>query len=98
MGLITGIASSPYKGVMFVLEQIRKSVDRELYDETVWQQKLLDLQMRYDLGEVDQAGYEAQEQQIMEQLDLINSLWFGETDEEEEEDEEYDTGQFIHNN
>jgi hypothetical protein len=98
MGLITGIASSPYKGVMFVLEQIRKSVDRELYDETVWQQKLLDLQMRYDLGEVDQAGYEAQEQQIMEQLDLINSLWFGETDEEEEEDEEYDTGEFIHNN
>jgi hypothetical protein len=98
MGLITGIASSPCKGVMFVLEQIRKSVDRELYDETIWQQKLLDLQMRYEMGEVDQATYDVQEQLIMDQLDLINSLWFGDTEEEEDEDEVYDTGEFIHHN
>ncbi|MEI7555747.1 gas vesicle protein GvpG [Candidatus Chlorohelix sp.] len=90
MGIITGIASSPYKGVMFVLEQIRKSVDSELYDETIWQQKLLDLQMRYDAGEVTQADYDAQEQQILEQLDLINSLSFGDTDEEEDEEDESD--------
>jgi len=90
MGLLATLLGSPAQGLMFVLEQTRREVDRELYDETLWQQKLLDLQMRFELGEINQAQFEAQEDAVMAQLDLIQSLNnpFEDEDEENDEDEE----------
>ena len=87
MGLITGILSSPVNGIMFIFDKVRQEADRELYDETLWQQKLLDLQFRYELGDISQEAYEAQEAAILAQLDLINSLLSEEDDEDDDEDE-----------
>jgi len=90
MGLLATLLGSPAQGLMFVLEQTRREVDRELYDETLWQQKLLDLQMRFELGEINQAQFEAQEDAVMAQLDLIQSLNNPFEDEDEESDEDED--------
>jgi hypothetical protein len=93
MGILGSILASPAKGLGFVFTQIRDNIDRELYDETIWQQKLLDLQMSYDMGQIDEETYQAQEEAIVEQLDLISAMRYG--DEEEEYDEEYDEQEEI---
>ena len=81
-------------GLMNVFEQVRKSADLELYDETAWQQKLLDVHMRYEMGEIDAAQYEVEENRILEQLDLIASRQsdsdFDFEDEYEYDDDEYE--------
>jgi hypothetical protein len=101
MGLLGSILTSPGKGFMFALNQVKEAADRELYDETAWQQKLLENQMRFDMNEISQEVYEAQEETIMAQIDLINYLknpFEGEENEEddiEEEQEEYTLPQII---
>jgi len=89
MGLLTSILTSPVKGLEFVFKQIRDNVDRELYDETIWQQKLLDLQMSYEMGDIDEAAYQAEEDMIVAQLDLINAMYFDDSAEEDDEEEDY---------
>jgi len=81
MGLLTSILASPAKGLIFTFEQIQREADRELYDEDTWQQKLQDLQLRYDLGEVDDETFEVQENSIIAQLELIREM----REEQEEE-------------
>jgi len=90
MGLLTNILASPVNGLTFIFKQIQSNVERELYDETIWQQKLIDLQMRYDIGELDEVQYHAQEEAIVSQLDLINSMYSDYDEEEEEDYEDYD--------
>jgi hypothetical protein len=84
LGLLTGILASPAKGLGFIFAQIRDNVDRELYDETIWQQKLLDVQLRYDMGEISEEDYFGQEEIIVAQLELISLMRFAGYDEEEE--------------
>jgi hypothetical protein len=47
----------PARGFVFVLEQLREAADAELYDPRVVQQRLLELQMQYELGEVPEEEY-----------------------------------------
>jgi len=53
--------------------------------------KKLENQMRFDMGEISQEDYEAREEAIMTQLDLINYLNMENPyEEDEDEDEEYE--------
>ena len=90
MGLLTSLLTSPAKGLGFVFNQIRDNVDRELYDETSWQQKLLDVQMSYEMGDIDEKTYQAQEEAIVNQLDLISAMHYADVAEDEEYDDEED--------
>jgi hypothetical protein len=89
MGLLGSILGSPVSGLMFILEKIRDEADRQLYDPDLWQQKLLDLQLRYEAGEIEPANYQEQEAVILNQLDLIYAM-LDQSDYEDEEDEEED--------
>jgi hypothetical protein len=86
VGLLTSILSSPATALGFIFAQIRDNVDRELYDETIWQQKLLDVQLRYDMGEMSEEDYFGQEEVIVAQLELISLMRFGGYEEELEEE------------
>ena len=59
-------------GVRFVLDKVAAAVDTELNDDTALRQRLLDAQMRLELGEMDQAGFDALESEILARLRDIN--------------------------
>jgi hypothetical protein len=52
-------------GVKFVLAKIVAAVDTEMNDDTVLRERLLDAQMRVELGEMSQADFDELEADIL---------------------------------
>ncbi len=52
-------------GVRFVLDKIVAAVETEMNDDSVLRERLLDAQMRVELGEMSQAEFDAMEADIL---------------------------------
>lgn len=70
-GAVTAPVRAPYKGVRQVFEQIHGEVQREQLDEERIISHLTELQLRLDLGEIDQEEYDRQERGLMEHLAAV---------------------------
>jgi Gas vesicle protein G len=55
-------------GVRFVLDKVVAAVDTELNDDTVLRERLLDAQMRVELGEMSQDEFDALEAEIVARI------------------------------
>ena len=55
-------------GVRFVLDKVVAAVDAELNDDTVLRERLLDAQMRVELGEMSQADFDEFEAEIVARI------------------------------
>jgi len=71
MFLIDDLLLSPLTGLKFILGQIEKVVDRELNDETVIKEQLLELQMRLELEEISEDEYQTAEAELFARLRAI---------------------------
>ena len=71
MGLFTALATlplAPVRGVAWVAEQVAEEADRQLYDEGSIRREMLQLELDYDDGKIDQRERERQEEQLLERL------------------------------
>jgi hypothetical protein len=59
-------------GVRFVLDKIAAAVETELNDDTVLRERLIEAQMRVELGELSQAEFDAFEEDILARLREIS--------------------------
>jgi hypothetical protein len=71
-------------GIRFVLDKIATAVDRELNDEGSLREELLALQMRYELGEIEDEEYAAAESGLLDRLREVRRLRTGQAAGEEE--------------
>jgi hypothetical protein len=55
-------------GVRFVLDKVAAAVDTELNDDTVLRERLLEAQMRVELGEMSQAEFDEFEADILARI------------------------------
>jgi hypothetical protein len=55
-------------GLKFVLGKVAEAVDAERDDEALHKQDLMETQMRFELGEIDEASYAAREREILAAL------------------------------
>jgi hypothetical protein len=55
-------------GVRFVLDKLAAAVDTELNDDTVLRERLLEAQMRLELGELTQEAFDGLEADILARL------------------------------
>ena len=67
-GVLTSPVKGPYKGIKYLFEEIHREVQREQLDEERIMSKLMELQLRLELEEIDQAEYDRQEKELMEHL------------------------------
>jgi hypothetical protein len=58
-------------GVRFVLDKVAAAVDTELNDDSVLRERLLDAQMRLELGELSQDQFDALETDIVARIRAI---------------------------
>lgn len=82
--------AGPVRTVGFVLNRVKDQVEAEYLDEGKVQAELLDLTLRYDRGEIDDAEYKEQEAAILQHLNDIRA--YKEATESEQtvvENEEY---------
>jgi len=71
MGLFTGLFTlplAPVRGTVWIAERALEQAQREASDEGAVRRRLLELEMRRDLGEVDEAEYAAEEERLLTTL------------------------------
>lgn len=78
MFLIDSILLSPLKGVIWVAEKIQDLVEKEFTDQDKIKEKLMALQLRYELDEISEEEYDKQENELLMLLDAIQKTMKGE--------------------
>ena len=72
MGLLSSIlffpVTGPVAGIKWTLGKVQRVVEDELVDDTPVKQSLMELQMRLELGDIDDAEYLEEEAELMRQL------------------------------
>ncbi|MFC3040370.1 gas vesicle protein GvpG [Virgibacillus xinjiangensis] len=63
--MIHKLFTSPINMVVKIGEKVKEEVDREFYDLEHIQQKLIHLQMMYELGEIEDDAYKQQESELL---------------------------------
>ena len=58
----------PVSGFNWVLRQIQTMANEELLNDQPWKERLIELQMRLELGEISEADYAVEEQQVFQAL------------------------------
>jgi hypothetical protein len=99
MGLISELlllpVTGPVHGLQFILEQIREEAEAERLDEDRVMAELMNLGLRYDLGEISDAEYEAQERVLLEELDAIRAYKEGLIDVDSSRDVDGDSMDYV---
>jgi hypothetical protein len=68
MLLIDDILLLPFKGFWGVFKKIQEMAERELSDEGYIRERLMELQMRFELDEISEEEYNRQEKELMQRL------------------------------
>ncbi len=58
----------PFTSLFWIASQIQARVDAELSDRENLEKKLLALQLAFDMGDIEEADFEAQEEALLEQI------------------------------
>jgi hypothetical protein len=69
MFLVDDILLAPLKGVIWLGKKINEVVEKELYDEGRIKEKLMELQMQFELDEISQDEYNRMEKELLGRLD-----------------------------
>ena len=73
MFLIDDLLLAPINGFKFILGQIQKMADKELNDDTLIKEQLLELQMRLELDEVSDEEFREREAELFARLRVIKA-------------------------
>ena len=73
MFLLDDLLLAPVNGFKFIMRQIQQIADRELNDESVIKEQLLELQMRLELEEISEEDYAAAEAELFARLRAIKA-------------------------
>ena len=69
--LLTFPVLGPIKGVIWIAEKVAEQAEKELYDEDAVRGQLMELELRYDLGEISEEEYLEAEEALLERLRII---------------------------
>ncbi|MDO9528782.1 MAG: gas vesicle protein GvpG [Syntrophales bacterium] len=72
--ILDDILFSPLKLTIWLAKKLRESAYEEMTDESKIHEELLQLQMRYEMKEIDDETYEKEETKLMEKLEAIRKM------------------------
>jgi Gas vesicle protein G len=71
MGLFTGLLTlplAPVRGVVWIAEQVMEEMERELYDEDSIRRELVQLELDFDDGLIDEEERQVREDALLERM------------------------------
>ncbi|MBI5025122.1 MAG: gas vesicle protein GvpG [Nitrospirae bacterium] len=71
MFLIDDILLAPLKGVIWLGKKINEVAEKEVSDEGRIKEKLMELQLRFEMDEINEEEYEKQEEELLARLSAI---------------------------
>ena len=63
--------TGPIKGTLFIAEKLAERAETELYDQDKVRAQLMELELRYDMGEIMEDQYLAAEKELLDMLKTI---------------------------
>ena len=72
--IIDNILLSPLKFTVWIAAKLRENAYNEITDESKVHEKLLALQMRYEMEEISEEDYEKEEATLMDRLEAIRKM------------------------
>jgi len=71
MFLIDDILLAPLKGVIFVGKKINEIIVKEMSDEGAVKERLMALQLKFEMDEMDEDEYDRKEDELLQLLENI---------------------------
>jgi len=71
MFLIDDILLAPLNGIIWLGKKINEVAEKEFSDEGLVKEKLMQLQLRFELDEISEENYNRQEKELLERLEAI---------------------------
>ncbi|UKS65169.1 gas vesicle protein GvpG [Rossellomorea marisflavi] len=68
------LVSAPLNLVIKVGEKIKEEADKELYDLPTIQQKLIQLQMMFELGEISEEAFQVKEDELLMRYEIAKTM------------------------
>ncbi len=75
--LLTFPVSGPIHGTTFIARKILEQAENELYDPNKVKRGLMELEARYDMGEIDDDEYDRLEAELLQRLKMIQQRRMG---------------------
>ncbi len=72
--MIHKLVSAPINLVIKIGEKIKEETDKELYDLPTIQQKLIQLQMMYELGEIPEEAFQEKEDELLTRYEMAKQM------------------------
>lgn len=63
--MVLRLLFTPITGIAWIAEQIQERADAELDDKENLHKRLLALQLAFDMGEIEEEAFEAQEEELL---------------------------------
>jgi hypothetical protein len=73
MLLFDDILLAPLKGVVFIGKKVYEVVEKEMSDEGAIKEKLMALQLQFEMDEIDEEEYDKREDELLKILENIKS-------------------------
>ena len=73
MFLLDDILLAPLNSLIWLGRKINDVVDKEFSDEGLIKEKLMELQMRFEMDEISEKEYNTREKELLERLDAIKT-------------------------
>jgi len=71
MFLIDDILLAPLNGIIWLGKKINEVAEKEFSDEGLIKEKLMQLQLRFEIDEISEENYNRQENELLERLEAI---------------------------
>ena len=71
MFLIDDILLAPLNGIIWLGKKINEVAEKEFSDEGLIKEKLMQLQLRFEIDEISEEEYNRQEKELLERLEVI---------------------------
>jgi hypothetical protein len=71
MFLIDDLLLAPFKGVIFIAEKINEVIEKETSDEGAIKERLMALQLKFEMDEINEEEYDEREDELLKLLENI---------------------------
>jgi len=71
MFLLDDIVLAPFKGIIFIAEKIDELIQKEISDEGRIKERLMALQLKFEMDEISVEEYDRQEEELLEMIERI---------------------------
>lgn len=71
MFLIDNLLFAPLKGIVFIAKKINEVIEKEMSDEGAIKERLMALQLKFEMDEIDEEEYDKKEDELLKSLENI---------------------------